>query len=166
MSSTPEEILVVCIGNDLAGDDGAGFAVYERLQAMHMPETVELLHLGLGGMALLDYLTGQKLVVVVDAVQLNGIPGTVHVIDWDRIPRNGKQAVSLHGISFLDTLEIAWKLYPDTVPDKAVLVGIEGSRFNELGVPLTNEVAAAIHEAAEQVRQQILRITEGSRVNE
>jgi hydrogenase maturation protease len=152
------DILVVCVGNDLAGDDGAGIAVYHQLVLEPLPGQVQVLLLGLGGMALLDHLHGQQLLIVVDAVQLNGHPGTVHVLDWDELSTVGRQAVSLHGIGFAETLSVARELYPESVPQRAVLIGIEGHRFNELGVPLSGEVETAVRKATEEVLRQILEV--------
>jgi hydrogenase maturation protease len=151
------DILVACVGNGLAGDDGAGEAVYRQLQADRFPVPVQLVMLGLGGMALLDYLRGQRLLVVVDAVQLSGQAGTLHILDGERIQSTGSQAVSLHGIGLKDTLTVSQTLYPESTPRETVLIGIEGKCFNELGAPLSEEVAAAIGPAVAAVKQQIIR---------
>jgi hydrogenase maturation protease len=153
------EILVACVGNGLAGDDGAGEAVYKRLQDEQLPDTVRLLMLGLGGIALLEHLHGQQLLIVVDAVQLDGHPGTIHILDPEHIPARGGQAVSLHGIGLQDTLSMSRILYPESTPQCTVLIGIEGYQFNELGIPLSEEVAAAIQPAVAEVKRQIIRST-------
>jgi hydrogenase maturation protease len=161
-----QNILIVCIGNDLAGDDGAGKAVFDRLRAGKLPESVELIHLGLGGMALYEYFHGQRLLIVVDAVQLNATPGFVHVMNWNCLPAIGGQAVSLHGVGLAETLSVARLLYPELTPERTVLIGIEGRRFSELGVPMSTEVEEAIGFAVEEVKQQIICTREGSYYDE
>jgi hydrogenase maturation protease len=151
------DALVVCIGNSLAGDDGAGQAVFDRLQKEKLPGDPELVMLGLGGMSLLEYLHGQPLLIVVDAVQLNGPIGQVHVLEAERIPAADSPAVSLHGIGLLETLSIVSTLYGELAPERTVLVGIEGRRFSELGAPLSREVAAAIDEAVARIKQLLIR---------
>jgi hydrogenase maturation protease len=151
------EILVVCIGNSLAGDDGVGPAIYTQLASRPVEPDTQYLLLGLGGLALLDHLKGQRLMIVVDAVQFGKRPGYLHVLDLKNIPAAEAQAVSLHGIGLRETLSIAEMLYPERVPDRIVLIGIEGEHFNELGIPLSPEVEAAVNVAASEVQRQIRR---------
>lgn len=136
--------LVVCLGNDLVGDDGAGLAVHDRLAGQALPAGVRLARLGLGGLALLDLMDGEDLMVVVDAVALGGEAGTLHVQEGERLPGSGRPAVSAHGIGIAEALEVGRLLQPLRVPRRVVLVGIEGRRFDELGTGLTPGVAAAV----------------------
>jgi hydrogenase maturation protease len=137
----------VAIGNDLVADDGAGPAVYDLLAAAPLPAGVRLLHMGLGGIALLDELEGEETLVVVDAVMLGDEPGTVHVIEWAELPEAG-QAVTGHGIGVREAIAVGRRLFPERMPRRVFLVGIEGRRFDGLGEPLTPAVAAAIRPAA------------------
>jgi hydrogenase maturation protease len=146
-----KESLVVCIGNDLVGDDGAGAAVYERLQKMELPASVRVEYLGLGGMDLLEQLEGEQLLVVVDGVQLGSVPGTVHQLSWAEIPSLGSRPVSGHGIGIREAVEVAERLYPEKVPTDIYLVGIEGRCFDQLGMEMSDEVGRAVGPAAEQV---------------
>ncbi len=129
-------------------DEGAGPAVYDFILAHPpMPDGVRLLHLGLGGIALLDELEGERTLVVVDAVMLGDPPGTVHVIEWDDLPEAG-QAVTGHGIGVREAIAVGRRLFPERMPRKVYLVGVEGRCFDGLGEPMTPEVAAAIEHAA------------------
>lgn len=147
--------VIVCVGNSLAGDDAAGAAVHDALTLRSLPPGTRLRLLGLGGIALLDDLQGEACLIVVDAVQLGAAPGTVHVLEWDAIPEAGGAAVSLHGIGIRETIAIGRALYPEIMPHRIVLVGIEGQRFDILGAEMTPQVAAAIDEAVFQVIQLI-----------
>lgn len=139
--------LIVCIGNDLVADDGAGPAVFDALSRMSLPPSVRLVNLGLGGIALLDELDGEDSLVVVDAVMLGDPAGTVHVIDWDALPEAG-QAVTAHGIGVREALAVGCRLFPERMPKSVGLVGIEGRCFDGLGEPLSPEVAGAVQSAA------------------
>ena len=147
--------VIVCVGNSLAGDDAAGAAVYDALALRPLPPGTRLRLLGLGGIALLDDLVEAScpasLLIVVDAVQLGAAPGTVQVMEWDAIPEAGGAAVSLHGIGIRETITIGRALYPEFMPPRIVLVGIEGQRFDILGAEMTPPVAAAIEEAVFQI---------------
>lgn len=151
MSEDKSGALIICIGNALAADDGAGSAVYEELQRSRLPQGVRLCFLGLGGIDILDQLEGEERLVVVDAVQLGGDPGTVHVLDWQDIPEMGPRPVSGHGIGVREAVELGKRLYPERMPREISLVGIEGQCFDQLGVSLTIEVKNAVPRAAAAV---------------
>lgn len=147
--------LIICIGNELVADDGAGFAVYEALQQTGLQEDVRLIFLGLGGIDLLDAIDGEDMLVVVDGVQLGGEPGTVHVLDWDSIPAREERPVSGHGIGVREAINVAERLYPEKVPGNTFLVGLEGRCFDRLGQGLSQEVADSVPRAVEVIRQLI-----------
>ena len=55
--------LVICIGNALAGDDGAGAAVYHYFQESNvLADEVRLVFLGLGGIDLLEEMDGEEVI--------------------------------------------------------------------------------------------------------
>jgi hydrogenase maturation protease len=93
--------------------------------------------------------------IVVDAVQLGGNVGDLHILAMDDIPAAESQAVSLHGIGLQETLSIAEVLYPEQIPKQIVLIGIEGSHFNELGVPLSQAVEAAVELVVLEIKRRI-----------
>ena len=139
--------LIVCIGNELMADDGVGRVVYEHLREQSLPERVRLRFLGLGGIDLLEELAGEELLIVVDGVQLGAPAGTVHQLGWDRLPATSPRPVSGHGIGIREAIGVGWILYPDRVPQKICLIGIEGSCFTELGGGLSEAVARAVPRA-------------------
>jgi hydrogenase maturation protease len=145
--------LIVCIGNDLAADDGVGHAVYHALEKVELPEGTRLKLLGVGGIDLLAVTEGEDNLVVVDAVQFGAAPGTLHVLDWEQLPCGEPRPVSGHGIGIREAIEIGWRLYPEKTPRHVHLVGIEGKCFDLLGVKLSVEVADAVEEAVVQIRR-------------
>jgi hydrogenase maturation protease len=147
--------LVICIGNDLVADDGVGHVVHDELTRRDLPEGTRLKLLGLGGMALIGEMSGEELLIVVDAVQFGVSPGTVHLLDWDDLPVGGSH-VSCHGIGIREAIEVSRKLYPESSPKSVCLVGIEGQCFDQLGEGLTPEVAAGIPAAVDSILE-ILR---------
>lgn len=143
--------LIVCIGNDLVADDGAGRAVYAGLAAVPLAADTRLVSLGLGGIDLLEVIAGEDLLVVVDAVQLGAAPGFVHVLDWEAIPALGPQPVSGHGIGIREAIEVGRRLCPEKIPRHIYLIGIEGKCFDQLGQSMSPEVASAVPRAVDQV---------------
>lgn len=151
LQSSARRAIVVCIGNSLVGDDGAGCEVYEALASSDLPAGTTVRSLATGGIALVDELDGEDLLIVVDAVQFGAPPGTVHVTAWSDLASDGAAAVSAHGIGVRDAVEVTRRLYPERAPRAAVLVGIEGRSFDRLGAGLSPEVAAGVGRAAARV---------------
>jgi len=147
--------LIVCIGNDLVADDGVGHAVHDELVQRSLPVNIRLKLLGLGGMALLQEFDGEKLLVVVDAVQFGDPAGTIHVLEWEKLPQGGSH-VSCHGIGIKEAIEVSKRLYPELTPENVYLVGIEGRCFDKLGEGLSPEVAASVSPAADAIASILL----------
>lgn len=151
------EVLIVCIGNDLVADDGVGHAIYYELRRRELATTTRLRLLGLGGMAMLGEFEGERLLIVVDAVQFGAQPGTIHVLGWDDLPESTSH-VSCHGIGIREAIEVSQRLYPEKTPEQVYLVGLEGICFDQLGGGLSPEVAANVTAAASVVEELVGRV--------
>jgi hydrogenase maturation protease len=152
---TAHKALVVCVGNSLVGDDAAGCAVYELLAKESLPEGTRLHLLGIGGISLLECLAGEKLLIVVDAVQFGATPGTIHVLNWNDLPQAGGGAVSAHGIGLREAIALGRILSPEVMPQEVLLIGIEGVSFDTIGLGMTQEVESAVEVGAQEVLRQL-----------
>ena len=143
--------LVVCIGNELVADDAVGFEVHARLAAV-LPRGIRLEYCSVGGIALLDLLDGtQECMVVVDAVCLGAAVGTVHCMEFAELPASKANAISAHGIGLREAIEIGKALYPERMPGRIALVGIEGRCFDLPRGRMSKEVAMAVEPAVSRV---------------
>ena len=148
--------LVVCIGNKLIADDAVGHEIFVRLCNEDLPDDTRLEYVGLSGIALLDLLTGtEDTMIVVDAMQLGAPVGTIHQLDWDEIPANYTSGYSAHGAGLREAINVGKILYPDKIPSKIMLIGIEGRCFDQPGAAMSPAVAAAIPAAANQIQEQL-----------
>ncbi|MBI5545916.1 MAG: hydrogenase maturation protease [Deltaproteobacteria bacterium] len=112
--------------------DRVGPRVLELLAGRFPPSSVELVNLGNAGLALLDQLRGQELLVVVDACVLGGEPGFVHEIeDPDSAPGSFAGVASVHQIGPLEALTIARLLFPQQLPRKTLLYLVETDGLEE-----------------------------------
>ncbi len=150
--------LVVCVGNSLVGDDAAGCAVYNLLAREPLPDGARLHLLGVGGISLLESLAGEDILIVVDAVQLGARPGFIHILDWDDLPQAGARAVSAHGIGLREAIALGRILSHEAMPQRVLLIGIEGVSFDTIGAGMTPEVATAVEESAREVRRQLVSL--------
>jgi hydrogenase maturation protease len=127
---------IICLGNELRGDDSAGFAVAERLRDRQVPALVAQ------PANLIDEWAGAEDVVVVDTVYSGAPPGTVHRIDALSGPLPAAlRTGSTHLLGLGEAIELARAL--DRLPVRLYIVGIEGRAFG-CGDPLTPEVERAV----------------------
>ena len=162
-AKTPEvSTLVVCIGNELIADDAVGHEIIGLLRRGVLPAGTRLEYVGLGGIALLDLLTGaENAMIVVDAVQLGAPAGTIHRLEWNEIPPYGNSAIFAHGVGLREAIDVGKILCPDKIPQRIMLIGIEGRCFDQTRAAMTPAVAAAIPAAVDQIREQIHLIHKG-----
>lgn len=97
------QILVLCCGNLLFGDDGFGPAVAAHLQAhREIPEGVYLMDVGTGVRKLLFTLClspeRPQRIVLVDAVDVGRAPGEIFEIDLDAMPAQKCDDFYIHGV--------------------------------------------------------------------
>lgn len=146
-------VLVVCIGNSLVADDAAGCEVYQLLTKIKLPSGMRIKLMEMAGIDLLDELQGEETLIVVDAVQFGARPGTIHLLPWEEIPSTPGLPVSAHGIGIRESIEIGRVLYREKMPEKVMLVAIEGNCFDTIGCSMTPEVRSAVRTAADLVLQ-------------
>ncbi len=84
----PLRVLIAGVGNLLRGDDGFGVVLAQRLLA-DPPEiagaSMTIIETGIGGMHVVqELLTGYDALVVLDAVERGGAPGTMYVLEPER----------------------------------------------------------------------------------
>ena len=142
--------VVVGIGNDFRGDDGAGLAVARALMMLTLPD-VGIVELNGEVTRLLDSLQHCDTAIVIDAVQSQALPGTIHRFDASQnpLPGNHNQR-STHGISLGSILELARA--QGVLPRQVLIYGIEGASF-EHGCTLTPQVEKAVERLVREVAE-------------
>lgn len=108
-------------------------------------------------LSLMDAWEGYERVLIVDALQPNGLPGRILTLDPTEGPLNAiMNDVTSHGLGLGHSLELARSL--GRLPRHCLVVGMEGARF-AIGEGLSPEVAdhipgllTRIGEAADRLR--------------
>lgn len=137
------------MGNVLRRDDGFGYAVAERLT--DLPDGVEVLETGIGGIPLLqELMQGCDGLVLVDAVDRGAAPGTVFLIEPDIGAPSG--VPDMHLANPDQVLAMAKGM--DCLPERVLLVGCQLGD-DGLGQQLTPAVQGAVEAAAESVRDTV-----------
>lgn len=156
MPASNRRTIIICIGNELVADDAVGFEIYKLLSGCN----ARLEYCSVVGIDILPMLEGETDLIVVDAVEFGEAPGTIHLIPWDQLPVNST-AISSHGLGLRETIEIGRTLYPESMPERITLVGIEGRCFNRTREYMTVEVQDAISKAVTTIKELMFCITRG-----
>ncbi|MFP4315915.1 MAG: hydrogenase maturation protease [Desulfovibrionales bacterium] len=116
-------ITIVGAGNWLVSCDRIGPRVLQLCQRRY-GSGVELFDSGSAGLALLDCIRGQDLLMVVDACKHGGPSGEITIREMDFIS-DLTHGPSVHQIGPLETLVVARHLYPERLPRRVLLVMVE-----------------------------------------
>jgi hydrogenase maturation protease len=151
---TDKKIKILGCGNTLVGDDGVGIRVIERLRKMKLPENVEVVDAGVGGLAILSWIEDADKVIIVDAVQTgNEPPGTVYEFTDKDLPPSNMFMLSLHDLNLVDTINVGRIV--QKMPGEIVIIGVEVKRVAEFTKELTPEVEAAVPEVLDLVLKEL-----------
>lgn len=147
-------VLVLGLGNLLLQDDGVGLKLLAAVAAAGpLGADVEFVDGGTQGLALLGYLDGRKLVIVLDAVGFGAEPGTVHILRAAELEKLFMhRSTSAHEGNALELLATARLLGGG--PDEVVIIGIEPEHVRT-GLGLTARVAASVPQAAQLAKEVI-----------
>jgi hydrogenase maturation protease len=139
--------VVIGVGNDLRGDDAAGWETVRRL--VPSPSLVLREHAG-DAPGLVSLWGPDDDVVIVDAVVSDDPPGTILEIDAlaGQLPAAVSWATT-HGAGVAEGVEMARVL--GLLPRSLVVVGISAKHF-DLGTPMSEEVERAVDEVARRLR--------------
>ncbi|KAA0895083.1 HyaD/HybD family hydrogenase maturation endopeptidase [Oryzomonas rubra] len=136
------DILVLGIGNLVMSDDGVGVRVVQELQKRcRFPPHVEIMDGGTLGLDLLPKLEGIGRLLVVDAVETGGTPGTLVRLSGKELPIALQTKVSPHQMGLKDLLAVAELL--GHAPREMVLVGIQPASI-EMGAELSINITAQL----------------------
>jgi hydrogenase maturation protease len=145
-----KRVLVAGVGNVLRGDDGFGPAVTELLD--DLPDGVEVIETGIGGIALLqELMAGCDGLVLIDAVDQGEAPGTVILMRPD-IP----EAVHVPDIHLANpdrVLSMAKTI--GCLPERVIIVGCQVSSVDTLGEGLSPEVERALAIAVKKIKETV-----------
>jgi hydrogenase maturation protease len=155
--------IVVGLGNEIAGDDGAGIAVARILkQEMANRTDVEVVALPWAGFALLDTLRSRRRAAIIDCLATgNYPPGTVVPIDESDLA-GSVRLNSFHDINYPTVIALGRRMGWE-MPDTIAIWGIEASSIGAFTEDLSPVVAKATQAVAEQVTE-FLKVRDGPRV--
>jgi hydrogenase maturation protease len=165
----PPRVIVVGLGNPILGDDGVGWRVADALEARLGDEAaagrpfpeVEIERLAVGGLRLMEYLSGHDAAIVVDAADFPGRPaGEVRVAPFDELPDHGGGHLdNAHDATLVTALALGRRLGAE-LPARIETVTIQAQAIDVFGEELSPAVEAAIPSAVEAVLKLLREMAE------
>jgi hydrogenase maturation protease len=155
-----KKVLIGGIGNVLLGDDGVGPYVVRLLAAHYeFEEGVEIADLGTPALDLIDQLTANDAVILVDSVDMNADPGTVTLYSKADIMRL-QPAVRMdpHSPALVDAM-LSAEMF-GVAPQDLLLVGIKGESL-EPGCTLSGPVKESLDQVVAEVLSELDRLGVG-----
>ncbi len=154
-NGVPVKTRVIGLGNTLLKDDGVGVYVAREV-ARRLPDgpDFDVVETECGGFALLELMTGQDRVVLVDSIAFDDLaPGTVVRIEPSDL-RTSLRLRSVHEIDLPTALALGRAMgFP--MPSQVVIVAVQGGEMSEFGEFLTPPVAAVLPDVVDRVLREV-----------
>ena len=144
-------VVVIGLGNPLRGDDGVGPRVVAELRRRGLPEGVEAVDGGTGGLDLLRMMEGWDRVVVVDAADMGREPGQfVRFTPEEARLMEAPDRFSFHHAGLAEVLSLARALDRPLPP--LVIFGVQPER-----VGWEEKLSPAVEQAIPALVEAVLR---------
>lgn len=146
-------VLIIGIGNLLRSDDGLGLHIIEALRKERLGDTIDLAE-GLSGLDILNGMKGYERIIMVDAIQTGGEPGTIYRFSMEDFPQGQTvHSFSTHlNMDFTTMLELGKRLFPEKIPEDILIVAVEAEDITTISDRCTPEVERAIPEVIELIK--------------
>jgi hydrogenase maturation protease len=143
--------LLLGLGNPILSDDGVGIEVAERIrERLNQRSDVDILEASVGGLALLDHITGYEKLVLVDSIKTDaGSPGTLHRLKLEDLDSTIHSS-SPHDTNFATAIEFGRRCGVD-VPQTIVIYAIEVEDNSSFSEQLTASVERMVPSIVETI---------------
>ena len=147
--------LIIGLGNPILGDDGVGWVVANqvsttltnRQQLFANRQDIEVDCASLGGLSLMERMTGAERVILIDSIFTGGKKvGTVSQFTLNDLPDlNTGHSASAHDTSLRNALNVGRSMHIDLPEDgNVIIVAIEAEAVYDFSQELSPAVAAAV----------------------
>jgi hydrogenase maturation protease len=138
----PARVLVLGLGNVLLQDEGLGVKALKRLaEQYHLPDSVRIMDGGTLGMHLFPYLDDCTHLLIMDAVETDGPPGTSARIEGPDLEQALSRKLSMHQAGVHDLLAVGRLV--GNLPAQVVVCGLQPETV-EWGLDLSPKIAGQV----------------------
>lgn len=155
-----KKIGVIGIGNPLRKDDGIGIVLLEKLVEIKddLPDDIEYIDGGTGGMNLLHLFARFDIVVFIDAVNFGGeIAESKFFNSEEVISKNIQIKISTHGSDILKIIQLSKELGEN--PDEIFIFGVQPQDMTP-GTRLSHEIQENIDLLVNNLKVELKNIME------
>ena len=145
---------VVCLGNELVGDDGVGIRIGRVLQRLDLPEHVHVLVRPNLGLELIDLLDVYDEVLIVDAMTSGRAPGSCVRLLPETAAQMASHPSCSHSLGISEILQVVQRMFPNS--NRTVrIIGIEAAALDRFDVGLSIPVREALPRAVDAILEQL-----------
>lgn len=156
-------VLVAGVGNVLRGDDGFGPAVIDALLAAgDLPQGVRAVEVGIGGINLVhELMDGYDILVLVDAVNRSGAPGSLYTLevtvpDVATIPALERRGIAADMHEAVPGQALIMAGAVGALPPVVRMIGCQPAETEDFSMELSPCVQRAVPAAVETIRAILL----------
>jgi hydrogenase maturation protease len=148
-----ENIKIIALGNELAGDDRAAIEAVSQLS-----DEYNVIVAGRPGLDLIDYLDSEDPIVLVDVTSSDSEPGRIHEMTMDKLQEAALADVSYssHGFGPSETLKLMKSL--DKKLPEGRFVGVEGKQFR-VGTEISSSVSNVLPDFVSRIKSAVLALS-------
>lgn len=128
----------------------------KELEKLPLPQGVELVDMGTGGMDILFQLEGQEKVIIIDAVMSGRKAGTIYRMKREDLRDSKLNFLSLHDFNWQHGLALAEKTLGKIFPKEVVVLGVE-IKNTKMGIGLSRPVRNSLPGVLNLVRKELKR---------
>lgn len=146
-----KRVAVVGVGNLVLKDEGIGIHVAHALQELDLPDSIEIID---GGTSpdVLDYLEPADKLIIIDAAEGGGSPGTIYRFHPDDLTLESGELISLHELGLMSGLKVLSLL--GKAPQEIIVIGVQPKEI-DWGTELSTELQERIPEIINVVLKEI-----------
>ena len=155
-----KKIGVIGIGNPLRKDDGIGIVLLEKLVEIKddLPDDIEYIDGGTGGMNLLHLFARFDIVVFIDAVNFGGKVAESKFFNSEEvISKNIQIKISTHGSDILKIIQLSKELGEN--PDEIFIFGVQPQDMTP-GTRLSHEIQENIDLLVNNLKVELKNVME------
>lgn len=144
-------LIILGLGNEILGDDGAGILVAEKLKKrLQNISQIKVDTTSLGGLRIIDLIKDYNSAIIIDTIKSGMKPvGHIYMFSHKNFI-NSLRMVSYHDINFCTAIEFAKKMNIQ-MPETIFIYAIEAKEIDEFTDKISNEVKAAIDTCTEKI---------------
>ena len=156
-----QQILIAGIGNAWLRDDGFGGEVARLLAERELPEGVQVMDFGSGGLDLAyEVMRGYDALILVDVSRQGSAPGTLYVMEASEDEVEGNiedgQMLDPHGMDPQTVLRFV--KYVGGWPGRVLVVACEPEVVEDVGLGLSASVQGAVGRAVDVVLDTVAEL--------